>query len=102
MQPVTFAGANTEWKRPEGTTEQQCSTLPVLKGVTKFGAAEAVVSRSAWKPSEEELEMLNAGSVVYLDVFGVHHPVVSVTCYEREIEPIEKYLARNRENGHTK
>lgn len=69
-------GAPPDWDESKGT----CETLPVRDVQTDIGHCMI----SAWKPSAEELAALNAGQAVHLWVYGIAHPVVSVTVGDTE------------------
>jgi hypothetical protein len=88
MNFVDFPGTNHEFGKPQGIRDDQCGTLRVHRGVTDVGGDMIPISRSGWKPSEEDLARLNAGGLIYLDVFGMGHPMVSVNTEEREIKPL--------------
>jgi hypothetical protein len=55
--------------------------LPVLDQVVVDSATdEATPSMvTAWEPTPDELERLNAGAPVYLRILGVAHPPVMLT-----------------------
>jgi len=55
-----------DWDPNEG----ECSPLPIHRQGQRM--------ISVWKPSAEELALLNAGGGVELTVLGVQHPVVSL------------------------
>lgn len=65
MKPVKFEGMNCTYTAPD------CEDLPArceLEG-------EHLSVLSAWKPSEEDLKLLNAGGCVCLSVLGGQPPV---------------------------
>ena len=74
MNPVQFPQANDSFGAPSGM-EEEVAALPVFKGIINGMPG----NMSAWKPSPEELEALNNGGLVYLTIYGVGHPVVSIS-----------------------
>lgn len=71
MNPVEFEGQSTVLGPPPGTPQGTVGCLPV--------AAFAWGMRSFWRPSVEELSILNSGGHVCLDVHGGAHPPVWVS-----------------------
>lgn len=65
MEPVKFNGMNTTYVAPG------CMDLPTM--VTKKD--EGIEVTSCWKPSAEDLDILNAGGCVCLCVRGGQPPV---------------------------
>ena len=65
MKPVRFDGMNCIFKAPG------CEDLPTLK--TEQDGTVAVTS--VWRPSAEDLEILNAGGCICLNVHGGQPPV---------------------------
>ncbi len=71
---------NHAFTAPPGT-EDDCDTLPVVVWADPtFGPA----STSFWRPSAEDLAMLNAGGSIGLSIFATGHPVVSMGVYAKE------------------
>lgn len=70
MNPIHHPACNDVLRRPEGTTEEECGDLPILR--TQQGVA------SFWKPEPIELAALNSGSAVMLTFAAVTHPPVLV------------------------
>lgn len=65
MEPVKFEGANVTYTAPG------CGDLP-----TRAEAEKGRLSvTSCWKPSAEELAILNAGGCVCLNILGGQPPV---------------------------
>lgn len=52
---------------------QNCDTLPA----TMTTEPEVIIA-SFWRPTEEELQVLNAGGSVVLHIFGTAHPPVAL------------------------
>jgi hypothetical protein len=73
MVPVKFPGSTTEFRRPNGMTEEQCASLPALKSYDEEGFPVIV---SCFKPSfKERLQLLFGGSV-WLGILGNSQPPV--------------------------
>jgi hypothetical protein len=68
MKPVEFEGQTGLLAPPPGTPRGECGALPVLRQPWGFA--------SVWKPTPEELAVLNAGGHVRLAVHGIAHPPV--------------------------
>lgn len=66
MEPVKFEGMNVTYTAPE------CFDLPTRAEKTKDSNLEVT---SCWKPSQEDLEVLNAGGCICLCVRGGQPPV---------------------------
>ena len=66
MEPVKFVGMNTNY------VADGCGDLPALVEPQEDGMA---CITSVWKPSEEELKILNEGGCVCLAVYGSQPPV---------------------------
>jgi len=61
-------GAPRNWTEANGT----CGALPIIYRQDRHGNNECV---SAWKPTADELQTLNAGGFVILSVVGWQVPV---------------------------
>ncbi len=88
MQFVDFEGTNHAFGKPEDMTDQQCGTLRVKRGLREIEGDKFIVSTSGWKPSAEDLERLNNGGLVFLNIFSAGHPVVSVGTELIETTPL--------------
>lgn len=75
MNPINFEGANFTFKKPESMSEEDCGDLPVYKGTDPKGYPMIL---SAWQPSEKDIEAINAGRPIYLNIVGHGMPPVSV------------------------
>ena len=64
-------GAPADWDQSQG----ECVGLPVLDRETEQGH----VMISEWVPTAEERERLAQGLPVHVWVYGVQHPVLSVS-----------------------
>ncbi len=75
MKPVEFEGQTLLLGPPEGSRRGACGALPVLKAADDAFGTRFV---SYWRPSPEDLAVLNAGGHVELQVCGAGHPPVWV------------------------
>ena len=66
MEPVKFQGMNTNY------VAEGCDDLPTMVEKDDSGAVSIT---SVWKPSEEDLKILNEGGCVCLSVCGRQPPV---------------------------
>lgn len=80
MIPIEFTDANMKLVAPEDWDEDDgpCNPLAV------FHDKENNAYLSCWKPSQAELEILNAGGVVALVIRGSVHPPVSLEAVETQ------------------
>ena len=77
MEPVKFVGMNTN------NVADGCGDLPALVEKQEDGMA---CITSVWKPSEEDLKVLNEGGCVCLAVYGSQPPVAM---WAQEVNIIE-------------
>lgn len=82
-----FQGTNKTFTKPANMTDDQCGALKVRQAVHRIDGEPFAVSTSGWKPDANDLERLNAGGLVFLNIFGIGHPVVSITTELIETEP---------------
>lgn len=75
MKPVEFEGQTTLLGPPPGTPRGECGALPVL---IQGGGTYQAAFQSFWKPSPQDLAVLNAGGYVRLTIHGIAHPPVWV------------------------
>lgn len=66
MEPVKFAGMNTNY------VAEGCGDLPTMVQQEEAGMVSIT---SVWRPSEEDLKILNDGGCVCLAVYGSQPPV---------------------------
>ena len=67
MNPVKFAGMNAVYTAPG------CDDLPAMRTEHEEVGKETVTS--VWKPTPEDLEILNNGGCVCLSIWGGQPPV---------------------------
>lgn len=65
MKGIKFPEANGSLARPEGTSKEDCTLLPVYRG------SGLVVS--AWKLTDEDLKRIFETKIVWFIVQGVTH-----------------------------
>ena len=71
MIPINFPEANARFGPPPDLDNSQCMTIHAYSGVVHGGNLDgSPIVITAWKPTREELEQLNAGGAVYLSVLG--------------------------------
>lgn len=84
MIPARIEGANVCFKRPEGSTADQCGDLYVRREVIGVGNAREpwMHMTSAWTPTPAEIARINAGASVHLSIAGTAQPPVMLTVGE--------------------
>jgi hypothetical protein len=78
MKACMIEGMTRDLNKPRDWDEERdgpCGSLPIRDEV--FGGRVSIMF-SEWKPSTEELALLNAGASVILGVCGTVHPPVSL------------------------
>lgn len=75
MLPHSFPEQNFTFTKPKGWTNEQCSDLNVWRGNDTEGNPQII---SYWKPSKEDLDALNNGGGIYLNICGSGMPPVSL------------------------
>ena len=68
MKPVKFKGMTTNY------VADGCGDLPAMVEVGEDPNGGPVIT-SVWKPSEEDLKILNEGGCVCLSLYGCQPPV---------------------------
>jgi hypothetical protein len=93
MKPINFAQSNLTLNAPDNWDEEAngpCDSLPVL--------ALPGTTSSVWRPSPEELQILNEGGAIILhlgiDLKHSAHPVVALSATEMTPETEEEVKAR--------
>ena len=76
MKPVNFEGANCTYTAPG------CEDLPARHELE----GDHLSVTSVWKPSDEDLKILNAGGCVCLNILGGQPPVA---IYVQEVSVTE-------------
>jgi len=75
MQPIDFPEVNFVFNKPEGFTDEQCSSLPAYRQ-NEPGQFPLIVS--CWKLSSEELAKVQETGVVWLTTVGISIPPVAI------------------------
>jgi hypothetical protein len=70
-----FEGSNLQLNKPGSMTDEECGSLMAFHGRYANGVP---FFRVHAKPSKEDLEALNAGRGIWLDVLGTSFPPVSL------------------------
>lgn len=76
MNKVQHPSNNAVLGAPPGMSIDECTALPITRVQYEnncFGV------RSYWKPTEDELALLNSGGYVCLEVLGITMPPVILT-----------------------
>jgi hypothetical protein len=73
MLPTSFPEQNFAFNRPTDMTDEECSSLPVWRGEDANGLPVII---SKWMPSEEDIEAINRGESIYLQIVGNGMPPV--------------------------
>lgn len=72
MKAIEFEGQTTLLGPPPSMRRGDCGALPII------AYPDRGVMSSFWKPSPEDLIMLNNGAHVRLDVYGGSHPPIAM------------------------
>jgi len=81
MDFIKHSSCNHLFGPPRGVSDADCGTLPVKRWTDpKFGT----VLTSFWKPSAAELEALNAGGSIAVNLYTPVHPVISTQVYLKD------------------
>lgn len=81
MKGTQFPGWTFDLVKPADMTDEQCSSLPATKGTTQDGFPYIL---TAFKPSKEDLETLNSGGLVYLQVLGQQFAPVALFTVDKD------------------
>ena len=76
MRPIHFPEANTTFHKPATMSDEQC--LPVSAYAAHAPDGNLFVM-TCWMPSYEDLQALNAGRPLLLQIFGGMPPVAMYT-----------------------
>lgn len=75
MNPTQHPSNNDVLRPPAGASVDECRALPITRVV--YGETTPAVI-SYWKPSAEQLRLLNTGAPVWLSVLGMTHPPMAI------------------------
>ncbi|GAB2959091.1 hypothetical protein GCM10027048_27900 [Hymenobacter coalescens] len=84
MLPVDFPGTNITFAKPGDMTDEQCYALKAMVGTDGNGFPYTL---TAWQPSYEDLQALNAGRPIMLQIIGGGMPPVALWTYDEETNP---------------
>lgn len=93
MKPTVTRGATHNFTPPANWNEAEhgkCGDLQVRMDVFDGNEKGLIECFSTWKPSTEELALLNAGGVVEVGLCVLNQPVMSVGV----VEPVEPDLIK--------
>lgn len=92
MRPTVTRGATHNFQPPENWNPEHgvCGDLQVRMDVFTGNEHGLIECFSTWKPSEEELALLNAGGVIEVGLCVLNQPVMSVNV----VEPVEPALIK--------
>lgn len=75
MKHVAHPSNNAELAPPEGMTPDQCQALTITRLVyDQAGGGGIPACVSFWRPTPEQMALLNSGRPVWLSVLGTTHP----------------------------
>lgn len=79
MNHIPHPSNNAELAPPAGMTPDQCLPLPITRIVyDQAGGGDIPACVSFWKPTPQQLALLNAGRPVWLSVLGHTHPPLCI------------------------
>lgn len=87
MHPIHFEGAK-EMAKPDNMTDEQCYSLWAMSQEYSFTGSDgkqytSIVWTEMWQPSKEDIEAINAGRPIVLQIHSHGLPPVAVfTCDE--------------------
>lgn len=96
MRPTVTRGAQHNYQKPENWDDDKdgpCGDLQVRKEL--YGSRGIVQCVSTWKPSAEELRMLNAGGVVELAICTLDQPPCAVYAV-MPVAPVDAVIVESR------
>ena len=76
MQPTQHPSNNDVLRPPPGVSNDECRPLAITRVIYEPSNLQAVVSY--WKPSADELRLLNEGRAVYMSCWGQTHPPIAI------------------------
>lgn len=75
MIPADFPERNFVFGKPQDMTDEECTSLPVWKGLDTNGWPTIL---SKWKLSKEDIETINKTGTIWLSITGNGMPPVSL------------------------
>jgi hypothetical protein len=88
MQPINFPGAR-EIGKPENMTDEQCFSVYAATIDYNYTGSDGVLYEArmwteAWKPSKEDIEAINRGEPIYIQIHSIGLPPISVFTIDEE------------------
>lgn len=83
MLPIDFEGANITLGKPKGWTDEQCMTIKAARGIDETGHGFFL---TAWQPSKEDIEAINAGRPIWLKIVSDGFPPVALLTFDENNE----------------
>jgi hypothetical protein len=88
MHPINFLGAE-EIVKPENMTDEQCFSVYATKHEYEYTGLDGVIYKAtyyteAWKPSKEDIEAINRGEPIYIQVHSNGLPPISLFTMDEE------------------
>lgn len=79
MNPIQHATSNDVLRPPAGVSHEDCRPLYITRTIYHMGDGKQVPGIvSYWRPTQEQLALLNAGAPVFLSCLGLTHPPFSI------------------------
>ncbi len=75
MIHTDFEQANFTYGKPESMTDEQCMSLRVFRGANTDNLPVVI---SKWQPNKEDIEAINRGEGIWLEVLGNGIPPVTL------------------------
>lgn len=88
MLPTTFPEQNKVYTKPSDMTDEQCGSLSTFEGMDADGFPIII---SKWMPSKEDIEAINNGEGIYLQITGRGMPPVCLYT-ENPFVQIEEHI----------
>lgn len=80
MIPAVITGWNRTFKKPDQMSDEECRDLKVRVQRFQIGSGrECFAFTSAWSPTPQELEAIQAGANIELTIIGMSHPPISIS-----------------------
>lgn len=84
MMPVHFEGANTTFHKPSDMTDEQCMSVSAYVGRDSDNLPFVL---TAWQPSHEDIQAINAGRPIMLKLVGVSMQPAALYTFDHEYNP---------------
>lgn len=83
MRPIDFRGSNITFNKPDNMTDEECVPLHAFKGQTE---TKHPVIITLWQPSKEDLDALNEGQPIHIQLTSQVMPPIAVFTVSKEGE----------------